>query len=1152
MNQRLCRLAVKLHLALALLLVCGVTPLLAQVQGGGITGTVTDPSGAVVPNVKVVALHESTGVKYTAETTSSGAYVLPNLPVGNYTVTVEHADFQASVYKSVSVLTATDTTLNIHLVVGQVTQQVTVSETAAPVMVTDSAETGAVMERATIMDLPLSLGAAGAVASSGRRQIENFMFFTPGVTGNQFSKSMNGSAPGMQQVIIDGTPHDSDWPGFISQTSPPYEAMEEFKVSTGNYPPEYGRGFGVEVFTLKSGTNHIHGDVYEFLRNNDLDARGFFVPTVSPLRQNEFGGTVGGPIRKDKTFFFASYSGFWLGGGILGTLTTVPTAAFRMGDFSQLINPSTGQQIPIYDPATTAPDGNGGFTRQQISCNGVLNVICPDRLSGVAKRVMALLPAPMLPGITGNYINQTISPLHDNDWSGKVDNRFNDKNTLSVSYWWATVFAPAYAELGKGQPLDPEANEPFSGGGVRGNWDMVINPHLLNHFAFGWSYTNPIREAINNVDGNKLIQIPGIPQNVAGFPAFYISGYPEFGNSDQQPNNPSSTNLYVGTDTVSWIHGKNQVKFGGEIWRERYKNERGVIGGGPLGVFNFGNLETSLPDSPNNGAYGYGLASFMLGQVDSSQNLVHPNLDVYSHPYAGFFIEDKIQVTPKLTFSPGLRYDLSWPFRIMSGQMSSLDLTEPNPGAGFIPGALAFGVNNVVPPLDTSEWGPRVGLAYRLTQNTVLRAGYGINYAMTNAAGPDNNIFGNGLASGYSAINTLVSPNNGITPAYDLDNGVIPYKGPIPNFNPAQNNGQSIDYLPRSGDRQSSEQTWMFEIEQSLPWSMNLDTGYVGNHGEHLPSNLENINQTPASDLSLGSVLNESIFSADAIADGITSPYPGFTGTVSQALRPYPQFEGITEMIDPIGNSRYDSLQVKVEKRTSNGLAFLVSYTLSKEIDDTGQSEAFASWARGSRDTANRKIEFALDPNNPTHNLNLLWVYQIPLGKNGNGFTRKVLEGWEVNGVLSYIGGTPLSIGGSTPLPIFNSGGNNPNRNVAGGPIRTSVSYGKYDPGNPNDTLLNINAFALPPPYTIGTLGDAINVRGFPNYNEDLSLLKRTYLPAVSEAFNVEFRVETFNTFNRTIFSNPATNITSPQSFGNSYGQANQPRIIQFALKLNW
>jgi hypothetical protein len=1024
--------------------------------------------------------------------------------------------------------------------------------------VTDSAETGAVLERATIMDLPLSLGAAGAVASSGRRQIENFMFFTPGVTGNQFSKTINGSAPLMQEVIIDGTAHDSDVPGFIAQTSPPYEAVEEFKVSTGDYPPEYGRGFGVEVFTMKSGTNHYHGDVYEFIRNNDLDARGFFIPTNSPLRQNEFGGTLGGPIRKDKTFFFGAYSGFWLGGGILGGYTTVPTSAFRLGDFRQYIDPNTLQMIPIYDPATTAPDGLGSFTRQQISCNGELNVICPNRLSAVAKRVMGLLPPPISQAITGNYINQSISPTHDQDWSGKVDNRFNDKNNLSVSYWWATVYAPYFAELGKGQPLDPGANEPYRGGGVRGNWDMVIDPHLLNHFAFGWSYTNPVRDPANNTDGNALLQIPGIPQNIPGFPAFYISGYPEYGNSDQQPNDPSANSLYIGTDTVSWVHGKHQIKFGGEIWRERYVDFLGTSGGGLLGTFNFSNAETTLPDSPNAGAYGYGLASFMLGEVDSSQNLINPLKKVISHPYAGFFIEDKIQLTSKLTFSPGLRYDLSWPVRFLSGDISALSLTMPNPGAGFIPGALAFGTNNVVPPLDTAEWGPRVGLAYRLFNNTVLRAGYGINYAPTNAAGVDAYQFGNAYTSGFSPVNSLVTPNNGITPAYELDNGVAPYRGPLPNFDPSQNNGQTIDYMPHSGDKQSEEQTWMFEIEQKLPWSMNIDAAYVGNHGEHIASNLENIDQTPAGYLSLGSLLNEQIDSPDAIAAGIPSPYPGFSGTVSQALRPYPQFASVNEGIDPIGNARYDSLQMKMEKRTSNGLAFLVSYTLSKEIDDTSQTQGYAVWARGSRDTNNRKLEFALDPSNPTHNLNILWVYQIPLGKNGNAFTKKALGGWEVNGVLSYTSGTPLSISGSNALPIFNSGGNNPDRNVAGGPIRTGVSYSSYRPCTlavcpPNyPVLLNPNAFELPPLYQFGTLGDTINVRGFPNYNEDLSLLKRTYVPAISEAFNVEFRVETFNTFNRTVFSNPATNFTSPQSYGSVYGQANQPRIIQFALKVNW
>ncbi len=1117
----------------------------AQISAGEIVGTVTDPSGAVLPGVRIEATHLATNQKFSTTVTSVGNYLLSAVPIGDYRVLAQQTGFKAFVTET-SVFTGRTTTVNIQMVLGEISEQVTVKADTAPLLQTTSAEVSTVVERNVIMDLPIMLNEPGS-NSSGRRQIEQFEFLTPGVTGSQFSKSFNGSPDMAQEAVIDGVPlgNGGAVPGFIGQWTPPYEAVEEFKVSSSLYPAGEGRGFGLTNFTMKSGTNAFHGDAFYIVNNDKFNARGFFAAERPIVRQNNFGFTVGGPIKKNKTFFYGAYEEYRLRAPFSRGLVTIPSLPFRSGDFSQLKDPSTGQLIPIYDPATTRPDGAGGFTRDPFPGN----VIPSTRFSAIAQRVIGLMPTPDSPGIVNNYLDRSYGPVNDRVWSIKVDHNFNDRHRVNASYWKAG--APAitgHGPLGAGTLLDSSdwPNE-SSGWGLRFNYEWIPKPNLINHFAFGISSTGGPRDADVH-QGNKILQVPGVDPNAPGFTSFYIPGMPEFGDSDQQPSSPQRAHSYIWNDSVTWVHGKHQLKFGADVRYDDNINLDSTVGGGASGAFFFSNFETTLPNSPNSANLGNGFASFLLGQADSAQRLAAVVSRTFSTPYMAYFVDDKIQLTPKLVITPGLRYEVAWPYRETNGRMSALDLHLANPGAGGLPGAYVFGADKIIPALDLREWGPRVGIAYQWNNKTVIRAGYGWIYAPTNGAGIGSYQLGQSLFAGYSKITSFASTNGGVTPGTLVDQGFPTFTGTLPIADPTIQNGSYADYLNSSGAKQSATQNWQLSVQRDLGWSTVVDIAYVANKGSHLPANLENLNQVPAKYLSLGPLLSQDISSAAAQAAGIRSPYAGFSGSVNQALLPFPQFLGITEPIEPVGNSTYNSMQLKVQKRTSNGLAFLVSYTLSKTLTDTGLS-GFAVFNGAALDTANRGLEKALAGNDVTHNVVMSWVYEVPFGKGSKGLVQKLAKGWVVGAVASYRSGTPIGIGGGPDLLLFN-GGNRPNR-VLGVPERASLKGGTFDPAQ--DVYLNINAFSQPAPFTIGDVSRLEpSLRSFPYFNEDVSAIKRTYVPKISEVFNVEFRTEFFNIFNRTVFGGPSTNINDPTSFGVVGNQANAPRSIQFSLKINF
>lgn len=1129
---------------LTLLIAIAAVPLItctiakAQASDGRIRGVVTDQGGAPVANAEITATQISTNRTVTTTSSDSGVYLIENLTIGDYRVEVQKQGFKRLSREPVNVATGSSTTYDIALELGGVSEIVEVNESLSPLKQTDNAELSTVLENRVLFDLPLSLGNASANSASGRRQIENFVFLTPGVTGNQFSKFFNGSPDLSQESIIDGIPHAVPvTPGFIAQTSPPFEAVEEFKVANSLYPAEYGRGFGLTIYTLKSGTNGFHGNVFEFVRNDKFDARGFFSATRPIVRQNEFGFTLGGPIIKDKTFFFGSYSGFRRRGGAPNrNLVTLPTTAFRQGDFSALLPLG----IVIYDPSTTRSDGRGGFVRDPFPGN----IIPANRISTVAKNVTAILPVPDFSGVANNYVSRSTNPTNDDIWSLKINHSFNDSHKISYTQWGTNLDGPVIGDLG-GNELDNGFNSVTKGGGIRVNYDWIISPTVLNHVAFGYSRADPTRQ-LDTRQGVSNIGLLGVPTDAPGYPTFNIAGLPPLGNSTQQPNDPSNSQSYIINDSLSFVRGKHQFKFGGEYWYQSYTNFNGTNAGGIAGSLNFSNLETSQPNSANFGTQGYAYASFLLGQVDSAQRFIGDPGRKFDLKYLSFFIDDKWQVNKKLTLSLGLRYEIPFSYSDVGGTMSGLDLSAPNPGAGGRLGAYVFGSDKITPPLDKKEFGPRLGVAYQLNGKTVIRGGYGLIYAQTNGSGLGSWQLGNAFLLGYTDVSNLTSLNSGITPAFVLDQGFPAFTNTLPRLDPSIANGGLADYMDPTGGRQSYAHNYQVSIQRDLPYGLFLDLAYVGIAGRRLPSNLNNINQVPAQYLSLGSLLNQSYNSPAAIAAGITAPYAGFTGTVAQSLRPFPQYTSINNAVQPIGKSDYNAMQVKVQKRFSQGLSFLVSYTLSKTLTDTSQS-GFAAFNAGARDVARPELERGLASNDRTHYLSNSLVYELPFGKDLNGVAGAFVKGFEVTAVTTYSSGTPISISGGGPLPLF-GGGNRPNR-VAGQNVLTNAS--NFDPAT--SVYLNANAFAQPAAFTYGNGANVEpNVRGFGYFNEDFSVIKRFNINWPTQESNLQVRWEIFNIFNRTTFSNPSSAFNNLTTFGRVSGQANTPRNMQFAIKFNF
>jgi len=1117
----------------------------AQSDRGTINGIILDPTGGDVAGAHIEAVNQATQVKYTASSDQAGLYSLPQIPVGRYDFSVQATGFSRYLRKNIEISVAQTVTLNVTLSIGTVNQTVEVSG-APPAVETSTSAIGTTVNRTMVMDLPLSV-------SGNMRNPESFIFLTPGVSGSTGNTQINGSQSRAKEVLFDGVGATSPESGGTLFTYPSVEAISEFKLMGSTFSAEYGRtGGGFEIFTTKSGTNDFHGDAFDYLRNNIFDARGFYATAAPVNHQNEFGAALGGPVLipklyngANKTFFYFVYSGFRYQQSSSNSLISIPPTAFRSGDFSSLVD-RTGKPVAIYDPSTTASDGAGGFTRAPFPSN----IIPLSRFSAVSSKIVPLLPAPTNSGLLSNFLALGANTFDRDQVDVKIDHAFNDRHRIN-----GFVYIGTQSALNPGllpQPFTNALNNGYRSRWARLSDDYVISPTMVNSITLGFTREGQYwNSPAANQNWPTTLGLNGVntgPGNAFPYVTF-SDGYSTWGSTNGTKTVGSQiNNVWQLTESLSWVRGKHNLKIGSDA---RWLETNGADFFGSQGNFSFNSLETAVPTAAGRNTTGSAFASFLLGQVDRGQLNVLAVVPGNRYRYVAGYIQDDWKVTRKLTLNVGLRYEIYFPRVEAHNNLSSFEPNVPNPGAGNLPGAILFlgsgpgrsGLTSFA-ATDYKNFGPRFGFAYALSPKTVLRGGFGMYYAPGN---DDAGLRGSqSYGLGFNASPVFASTDSGVTPGFNWDNGFPQNFAHPPQISPTVANNSAVAMIGGNDGRPPYFANWSVGVQRELPAGFTLEADYVGIKGTRLGTALIRPNELNPSYLSLGSLLSSQVTSPQAQAAGIPIPYSGFTGSVAQALRPYPQYLDITSNTNPNGNSTYHALQAKIQKRMANGITGIIAYSWSKSISD---GDVQAGGGPGGQTFYNRRLEKAISDTDVPQSLTLSFLYELPFGPgkhflNHGGILGKIAGGWEFTAIHQYSEGVPVVLTATDTLPLFTST-LRPNA-VYGVPQLASYS-GQFDPAV--DRYINPAAFTLPAPLSLGTAARSYTGLRAPwTLNESWGAIKRTTL---SERFVLEFRAEFFNVLNRVVFSGPNANI-SASNFGLITSQANAPRQGQVALKIEF
>ncbi len=1193
----------------------------AQLYTGTLTGVVADPSSAVVPNAQLKLVDEEKGFSFTAATDAAGRYLFRGVPPGTYRLSVEAQGFRSQTQSGIKLDVSQNVTVNFSLQLGETSQSVEITE-AAPVLSTQDAVTGQTVDRKLINDLPLV-----------SRSVFDLAFLTPGITevdttcigctANNFVS--NGSRNATADILMDGVTtsnYEKNSGLQVPTYTPSVDAVEEFSIQQGNFSAEYGfSGGSIVNMVTRSGSNQFHGSLYDFFRNQKLDANNWFnnqsgVP-LAPLRRNNFGGTVGGPIRKDKTFFFFDYDG--TRERSMGISTAgVPSAKERTGDFGELCGYSGGSfdangrcsadAGQLWDPYTGvySADAGGPVRSGYIPFNNMATYMSPGNpnLNGTryqlpsqpgnlidpaAFKLMQYYPLPNSALGTSaynpynNWIGSGSNKNNNDQYDIKIDHRFSENDLLSAKY-------SRQGSLGHGFNCYGNIADPCTSGPGTGtahlaalNHTHTFSPTLLLNISWGFTrgavWGKSIAGDYKNLDAASLLGMPKYidASGVPALPVIYLnSGYSQPTGLNSIGTQPWSysregqeTHHLLGT--VSWVKGQHELKFGaeGRLHRINYTQP-----GTPAGYFTYDFTGTS--QMPYSGG-GDTMASFLagVGGPGTWGQYEVPNLvSTQSFQYGGF-VQDNWKVSKKLTLNAGLRYDLNLPRTERYNRMNWLDPTVVSPvqvpGFGTLHGGEIFASpsHRTTYGTDYKGFGPRFGLAYQGPWKAVIRAGYGIYYSAvrSGAAGTSGPAGEQGFDQTTNWLNTypgctnpqcggavpwgrlsdpfpsgvILPPGNRLGLLNDVGNGAA---GPIP----------SID-TPTP-----YEQSWSFGIQKELPSNILIDANYIGKKGTHLYFG-------GAGSLDyLGSQIEH--YSPNQIAalnTNVPNPFYGVIDPSSslgqsqqtneaQLQLPYPQFTSVSGDSPPWANSIYNALQLRVEKRFSRGLQFLVTYTWSKSLDDASTTDGSTTWLGGItslQDPNNRRLERGLSTFDIPQVLQFSYVYELPIGRNkligGNmpPVLNAIVGGWQTNGIWRFTDGRPMLLGlsGGQSLPTY--GGQRPNL------------IGTLMCNTGSDFLTNYFAnpqvLVVPLPFTVATAPRSDGSCRQPGQaNATLSMFKEFPLANIlREGSRLEFRFEAFNAFNHPQFSGPNTTFNTP-NFGVITSTANSPREVQLALKLYW
>ncbi len=1155
-----------LKLAMASLLLAGAMS--AQTFYGSLVGNVNDASGADVPQANVILINLGTTDRRTAQTDGTGNYQFVNLPPGRYRVEVEKSGFRRFAREPITVEVQSAVRIDVVMQVGELNQVVEVTA-QTPLLQTENASLGQVVEARKVLEMPLN-----------GRNVFSLVSLVPGVVpGGQSGTTPTGTNPfawanfqigggqaNQSASYIDGAPVNT---AYVNQTAlvPTQDSVLEFRVQTNNLGPEFGRmAGGVINLATKSGSNSFHGSAYEFLRNRSLNGNTFFNNRAGVQRpafsQNQFGVNLGGPVIKDKTFFFWSYEGFRLRQGQSYTYT-VPTDAQRAGDFSN-VRTSSGALIPIYDPLTTCgrlgngacpTDANGRevitrtpFPNNQIPTNRI------DNAAKVLTNFWGRANSPGAPFTQVNNFTANASVGGNNDQTtARVDHTFSDQHRMFARYtYWTNLNLPI-DPYGTKTCVD-RCTEVFNTNqGVLGD-NFSLSPTTFVDLRVAYLRFHYDRTSLTN--GYDLTQL-GWPASVNSqvavrvAPQAVVTGYNGvFSTSGTGSTIVARNDSYSFVPSITKIWGSHTIKAGAEIRRltHNYFQQNN-----PSGSFNFDRLMTSAnPFAAGN--TGDGFASFLLG-MGTGGGVTYNNFVAGQLIYSAWYAGDTWQATPRLTVNYGLRMERMGPWSERYDRMLTLLPDAVNELSGptglDLRGKFALVNTPDSPSRNNSHnpllYSPRIGLALRLNNKTVVRTGYGIFWLSNDVSfqtSPNND-----------PVNSYTTPFNGtldgsVTPLDRLANpfpaGVIPAPGNSPTF-------QQLLYgqgpvAPLFNDPRGYAQQWNFDVQRELPGGMAVDIAYAGSKGVHLPAYSQQLDQLPEQFMSLGTSLQEQVpnpFFGLVTVGSLAQP----TVARGQLLRPFPQYTGYNQGSPQNRNSIYHSAQVKVEKRFGRGGSILGAYTFSKLISDTDTLTGWLEAGGGfsSQNNYNLRAERSVALYDVPHRLVVSYVVDLPFGKGqpwlsgASPVVNKIIGGWGINGVSTFQSGNPLGMSMAVNTSNSFGGGQRPNSTGQSAKLEGSAQsrLGRW---------FDTSQFVAAPAFTFGNVGRALSdVRSHGVNNFDFAVFKNTSL--VGEKVGLQFRAEVFNLFNRVRFNYPNRSLGNAD-FGVVSGQYNDPRLVQFALRL--
>lgn len=1101
MNQRFQR-----PLCVLLSLIACSFALYGQADLGSISGFVTDPSGAAVSGAKVTLNSEGTGLQRTTTSDTTGGYLFSSLPTGTYTVGFDQSGFQHST-ASATADPGKNTRLDVQLTVGAASTTVEVSEMAAQLN-QDNANIGTVVDNEVIVNMPLFL-----------RNWDDLTRLVTGVQQNRYTEQGGATASGrtgdfqvngvhslQNDFILDGVDNNTFSENVqelsTEATRPSVDAIQEFQVVTSPYSAQYGRSPGAVVdVSTRSGTNQIHGLLFEYLRNKIFDANDFFsnragLPKPKDI-QNQFGGSVGAPIVKNKLFGFFIYEGTRITRGITRT-STVPLPNERVGNYSPAAGAANGITYPtIYNTATNQPFPNNTVPASLVSQNGV--------------NLLNLFPLPNLPGELNNYARTGPFSDNTNSYDGRVDWRASDKDSVFFRYAGSTrqrIVPGNFGGLADGSSTSAWGDSTLNSYSAAIGWTRVITPSLVNDLRIGFVRNTSIDVQLSFNLAPPGDYVPGIPYNPAtggGLPAITYANYTFLGSPDYLPKqqNPQQYQL---VDTLSLIRGRHSFKFGVDVrapMRNIFQDEADVHGN-----LQFNGIFTCQRGSNSQCVSGTGLsyADSVLGDVQggvlSNVYLVDQRLWM-----ASGFVQDDWKPTPKLTFNLGLRYDFSTPPYSGNNKLANF-----NPAGS---GSLVYATNGSLADralvnINTKNFAPRVGFAYSPDQNTVIRGAYGIFYLTFERFGSEDEL---PLNPPFLVQTTGSVPSTSNVPLFNLQTGFPPSW-----LDPAAINLQLTHIRAVNPyDPTPYVQQWSFGVQRRLPFQLVVDLNYVGTKSTYL----------------------------DVLSD-LNQPISG--------ILPFPKY-GELEYQRSLGNGSYNSLQLSATRRFSRGLSLNIGYTWSRSIDDTPEElETNSGGAQNSYDQSAWRGSSDFDF---PQRFVASYVYELPFGKTKpmlqKGFGAAILGGWRTSGIFTYYSGRPFTVvsGSNYSTAIDPYGLATAVPNVIGAPtIVGNVNCWFYASNNKACTQIapnGTNAFAEQALGQFGNAGRNI-LRGPTTTLFDFALARDF---AIGEKVRLQARWEVFNLANTPIFGQPNNNLSSG-AVGTITALASDPRAMQFALRLSF